>query len=61
MSTETFEEILFTPETESSEGFPSPETLKRKILISTKPQQVYLDSETGKFKDLESQKGLKDD
>ncbi|XP_039128592.1 LOW QUALITY PROTEIN: phosphoinositide phospholipase C 2-like [Dioscorea cayenensis subsp. rotundata] len=61
MLTETFGEMLFTPETEFLEEFPSPESLKMRILISTKPPKEYLDSKTGKDKDHETQKGPDDE
>lgn len=41
MITQTFGEILFTPGSEPWREFPSPESLKRRILISTKPPKEY--------------------
>ncbi|KAK8566331.1 hypothetical protein V6N13_002044 [Hibiscus sabdariffa] len=41
MVRETFGDMLFTNETENLEQFLSPESLKKKILISTKPPKVY--------------------
>lgn len=38
---ETFGDMLFTPTTESIKEFPSPDSLKRKIIISTKPPEEY--------------------
>lgn len=43
MVIETFGSTLFRPESELKE-LPSPESLKSKILISTKPPQEYLES-----------------
>lgn len=41
MLTETFGELLFVPISGSMIEFPSPESLMRKIIISTKPPQEY--------------------
>ncbi|CAL9180363.1 unnamed protein product [Musa hybrid cultivar] len=46
MLTETFGNILYTPTLESLEVFPSPEELKMRIMISTKPPEKYLESKT---------------
>ncbi|XAR60738.1 Phosphoinositide phospholipase C [Bertholletia excelsa] len=46
MLTQTFGEMLFYPETELEE-FPSPEELKYRIIISTKPPKEYLESQKG--------------
>jgi len=53
MLNKTFEDLLFYPTSESLEEFPSPEELKMKILISTKPPKVFFES---KDKDHELQK-----
>lgn len=42
MITETFGEMLFYPETECLKEFPSPEELKYRIIISTKPLKSTL-------------------
>lgn len=39
--------MLHQPETGHVEEFPSPDSLKRKILISTKPPKEYLESQSG--------------
>ncbi|KAL8093044.1 phosphoinositide phospholipase C 2-like [Apium graveolens] len=44
MVSETFGDMLFISGSESFAEFPSPELLKRKILISTKPPKEYLES-----------------
>lgn len=44
MVTETFGDILFISGSESFTEFPSPELLKRKIIISTKPPKEYVES-----------------
>ncbi|CAL9180361.1 unnamed protein product [Musa hybrid cultivar] len=46
MLTETFGKILYTPMLESPEVFPSPEELKMRIMISTKPPKEYPESKT---------------
>lgn len=44
MVAQTFGNMLFYPEAECLEEFPSPEALKNRILISTKPPKEYLES-----------------
>ncbi|XVF05322.1 hypothetical protein REPUB_Repub05bG0162400 [Reevesia pubescens] len=46
MVTETFGEMLYCTETENLEKFPSPESLKKRVLISTKPPKEYLEGNT---------------
>lgn len=43
MLTQTFGDMLFYPESEFIAEFPSPEALKRRVLISTKPPKEYLE------------------
>ncbi|XP_026390055.1 phosphoinositide phospholipase C 6-like isoform X2 [Papaver somniferum] len=50
MVTETFGDMLYIPETEHSDAFPSPEALQYRVMLSTKPPKEYLDS-TKSFKD----------
>mgnify|MGYP003746308635 CR=1 FL=1 len=57
MVTQTFEDILFTPGPESLKVFPSPESLKRRIIISTKPPKEYLEAKEVKENENDSQKG----
>ncbi|KAJ9543686.1 hypothetical protein OSB04_023393 [Centaurea solstitialis] len=45
MVTETFGEMLFYPETGKLKELPTPESLKYRILISTKPPKEYLEAE----------------
>ena len=40
--TQTFEDILFNPQSGCLKEFPSPEELKYRIIISTKPPKEYL-------------------
>ncbi|XP_020579605.1 phosphoinositide phospholipase C 2-like isoform X2 [Phalaenopsis equestris] len=56
MVTQTFGDMLYYPKGESMEEFPSPATLSRRILLSTKPPEEYLESKTQKVKDSVSQK-----
>ncbi|KAL7265548.1 hypothetical protein ACSBR1_003346 [Camellia fascicularis] len=46
MVTQTFGDILFSPESECLLEFPSPESLKKRIIISTKPPKEYLESKS---------------
>ncbi|KAE8729431.1 hypothetical protein F3Y22_tig00003715pilonHSYRG00141 [Hibiscus syriacus] len=45
MVTETFGEMLYTNEKENLEQFLSPELLKKRVLISTKPPKVFQNTE----------------
>ncbi|XP_027329945.1 phosphoinositide phospholipase C 2-like isoform X4 [Abrus precatorius] len=56
MVTQTFGDILFTPSSESLKEFHSPESLKKRIIISTKPPKEYLETKE-KEKGDESQQG----
>lgn len=44
--------MLFYPESDCLKEFPSPEELKHRIIISTKPPKEYLEAQT--FKDNEN-------
>ncbi|KAK0593676.1 hypothetical protein LWI29_010500 [Acer saccharum] len=57
MLIQTFGEILFTPGSECLKEFPSPEFLKKRIIISTKPPKEYLESKNVKEKENDAQKG----
>nr|GMD25284.1 phosphoinositide phospholipase C 4-like [Ipomoea batatas] len=46
MITNTFGDMLFVPESECLKEFPSPEELKHRIVISTKPPKEYLEAKT---------------
>ncbi|KAL0003376.1 hypothetical protein SO802_017157 [Lithocarpus litseifolius] len=61
MVTQTFEDILFAPGPESLKEFPSPESLKRKIIISTKPPKEYLEEVKEKENDFQKEKVSGDD
>lgn len=57
MVTETFGDLLFTSKSESFPEFPSPESLKKRIIISTKPPKEYLASDSVKVAPSDIQKG----
>ncbi|XAR68816.1 Phosphoinositide phospholipase C [Bertholletia excelsa] len=46
--TQAFGDMLFFPDSECLKEFPSPESLKRRVLISTKPPKEYLESKSSK-------------
>ncbi|XP_078446454.1 phosphoinositide phospholipase C 4-like [Wolffia australiana] len=48
MVSETFGDMLYYPESGSLEEFPSPEALKNRIILSTKPPKEYLESKISK-------------
>jgi len=56
MVTQTFGDILFSPSSESLKEFPSPKSLKRRIIISTKPPKEYIEAKEVQEKGEESQK-----
>lgn len=51
MITQTFGDMLYIHDSESCQEFPSPEELKEKILISTKPPKEHLEANDAKEKD----------
>ncbi|PWA50539.1 phosphoinositide phospholipase C family, EF-hand domain pair [Artemisia annua] len=53
MVTETFGEMLFCPESEKLEELPTPESLKHRILISTKPPKEFLEAADDKRSSLQ--------
>ncbi|KAK1365508.1 Phosphoinositide phospholipase C [Heracleum sosnowskyi] len=57
MVTETFGDLLYTSKSESFPEFPSPESLKKRIIISTKPPKEYLVSDSVKVAQSDFQKG----
>lgn len=48
MITQTFGETLFLPDSECFKELPSPESLKRRVMISTKPPVVYHEPQDSK-------------
>ncbi|KAJ9545648.1 hypothetical protein OSB04_025355 [Centaurea solstitialis] len=50
-----FGDLLFTPDKDCLEEFPSPESLKRRVMISTKPPKEYLKGDKSKAKENGSQ------
>ncbi|XVF84028.1 hypothetical protein PTKIN_Ptkin16aG0541800 [Pterospermum kingtungense] len=61
MATRTFGDILFSPGSECLKEFPSPESLKKRIIISTKPPKEYLEAKAGKDKENDSERGKASD
>ncbi|KAJ7963980.1 Phosphoinositide phospholipase C [Quillaja saponaria] len=64
MVTQTFGDVLFSPGSECLSEFPSPESLKRRIIISTKPPKEYLEAKEVKEKeknDAQAGKNLGDE
>lgn len=51
MLTNTFGEALFIPGSECLSEFPSPESMKRRVIISTKPPKEYLQNKNVKDND----------
>ncbi|KAJ8769470.1 hypothetical protein K2173_002960 [Erythroxylum novogranatense] len=51
MISQTFGDILFAPGSECLKEFPSPESLKRRVIISTKPPKEYLEAKEFKEKE----------
>jgi phosphatidylinositol phospholipase C delta len=61
MITQTFGDMLFCPNDESLNNVPSPEELKYKIMISTKPPKEYLDSKSVRESSKQLQKSKSKD
>lgn len=57
MITETFGDMLYCPETDYPAEFLSPEALKHRVIISTKPPKEFLESGKDKDKENNPQKG----
>ncbi|KAL2549622.1 Phosphoinositide phospholipase C 2 [Forsythia ovata] len=57
MINETFGDMLFSPGVECLREFPSPESLKKRVMISTKPPKEYLQAKEAKVKESGSNKG----
>jgi len=54
MVAQVFGDMLYYPETDLLTEFPTPESVKGRILISTKPPKEYLESK--QFKDSDSER-----
>ncbi|KAK6145489.1 hypothetical protein DH2020_022309 [Rehmannia glutinosa] len=57
MITQTFGDMLFSPGPECLCEFPSPESLKKRVIISTKPPKEYLHAKDVKIQESDSNKG----
>ena len=53
MVLEVFGDILYYPESKHLQEFPSPEALKGRVLLSTKPPKEYLEAKGSTMKDRE--------
>ncbi|KAH7838681.1 hypothetical protein Vadar_029806 [Vaccinium darrowii] len=60
MLTQTFGKMLFHPESELTE-FPSPEDLKYRVLVSTKPPKEYLEAKSFKVNNSQKEKDSDED
>ncbi|CAL9092204.1 unnamed protein product [Musa textilis] len=56
MVTQIFGDMLYYPESDSLEEFPSPESLMNRVIISTKPPKEYLEAKKITAKEDDSQK-----
>ncbi|XP_073297641.1 phosphoinositide phospholipase C 2-like [Primulina huaijiensis] len=54
MITQTFGDMLFSPGPESLREFPSPESLKKRVILSTKPPKEYLKAKVLESKESDS-------
>ncbi|PIN25453.1 Phosphoinositide-specific phospholipase C [Handroanthus impetiginosus] len=61
MLSQTFGKMLFYPESDCLKEFPSPEDLKHRIIISTKPPKEYLEAQTIRDNEHNSQRGKDSD
>jgi phosphatidylinositol phospholipase C delta len=61
MVTKIFGAMLYIPESEYITEFPSPESLKKRVLISTKPPTEYLDVPSTMVRDSQRQKDSVED
>lgn len=57
MISETFGDTLFAPGPEGLTDFPSPEALKRRFIISTKPPKEYLEAKVVKKEENKLKEG----
>lgn len=51
MVNQTFGDMLFCPGSDQLNEFPSPESLKKRVMISTKPPREHLETQNGKEKE----------
>jgi phosphatidylinositol phospholipase C, delta len=51
MVLEVFGDMLYYPESKHLQEFPSPEALKGRVILSTKPPKEYLESKGGTMKE----------
>lgn len=58
MTTQIFGDMLYYPQTDLLTEFPTPESLKDRVLISTKPPKEYLESKQFKVVDSDSERDM---
>lgn len=61
MLSQVFGKMLFYPESDCLKEFPSPEELKHRVIISTKPPKEYLEAQNLKGGDSLKRKDFEDD
>lgn len=61
MINQTFGDMLFAPGSECLQEFPCPESLKKKVIISTKPPKEYLKAKDDNVKDSDVNKEKNDE
>lgn len=61
MLSQVFGKMLFYPESDCLKEFPSPEELKHRVIISTKPPKEYLEAQNLKGSDTLSRKDSEED
>lgn len=61
MINQTFGDMLFAPGSECLKEFPSPESLKKKVIISTKPPKEYLKAKDDNVKESDVNKEKNDE
>lgn len=61
MINQTFGDMLFAPGSECLQEFPCPESLKKKVIISTKPPKEYLKAKDNNVKDSDVNKEKNDE
>lgn len=59
MVLEVFGDILYYPESKHLQEFPSPEALKGRVMLSTKPPKEYLEAKGDTTKSRESEAQFK--
>lgn len=61
MINQTFGDMILAPGSECLKEFPSPESLKKRVIISTKPPKEYLKAKDDKVKESDLNKEKNDE